>query len=295
MSLNSMTGFARVDGSDVAATWYFEARSVNGKGLDVRLRFPPGFEALEAPVRALAAVRFKRGNINISLHIQRTGTPVEIRVNEAALEQVLAAAKLIADRSGGGPVSADQLFAAKGVLEVAEVAEGEAERQQRQLMLLESCEACLDALVVARREEGRKLKVALEAHIDEIAALSDKIATSKARQPDVIAARLAQQVTRLMQSAIELDAQRLHQEAVLLATRADVAEELTRLGAHVASARELLGEAAAVGRRLDFLAQEFNREANTICSKSNDTEVTKAGMALKVVIDQLREQVQNVE
>lgn len=295
MSLQSMTGFARVDGADERAAWFFEARSVNGKGLDVRLRFPPGFDALEAPIRALAAERFRRGNINIALTVQRAGAPLEIRVNEAALEQVMSAASRVGARVGAGQVSPDAIFATKGVLEVVELAEDEAQRQARLDALVAGCADCLDALAASRHAEGTKLKQALSGQIDDIENLTRRIAGSKARQPDQIASRLAQQVARLLDTSSSLDADRLHQEAVVLATRADVAEELTRLQAHIASARDLLAENAAVGRRLDFLAQEFNREANTICAKSNDTEVTQAGMALKVVIDQVREQVQNVE
>lgn len=295
MTLNSMTGFARCDGGDESASWYWEARSVNGRGLDVRVRLPPGVEELEAQVRAAVSKTFTRGNVSVSLSMQRHGAPVEIRINEAALEQVIAAGRIIEERVFGAAITSDAVMAVKGVLEVAEVAEADDIRNARSEALHASFQTCLAELAKARGAEGAKLFGALDGQVKEIAKLTDQIAASPARTPDAIVSRLRAQVGRLKTADETLDEARLHQEALLLVTRADIEEELTRLRAHVETARELLAEDAAVGRRLDFLAQEFNREANTICSKSNDAEVTQLGMALKVVIDQMREQVQNVE
>ncbi len=291
-----MTGFARTEGSNDSASWYWEARSVNGKGLDVRLRLPTGTEELEAPVRQRIAQAFKRGNVTVNLALQRRTGGVEIRINAEALAQVVAAAKRIEDALGPGPaMTPDALLAVRGVLETADAEESEEAREQRNEALIASLETCVVALAEARRSEGTKLASVLHRHVDEIEALIERIAASPARQPETIAARLAALVSRLANAEETLDRDRLHQEAVLIATRIDVEEEISRLRAHILAARELLAEEAAVGRRLDFLAQEFHREANTICSKSNDIDITQAGMALKVVIDQLREQVQNVE
>lgn len=291
-----MTGFARTEGASETASWFWEARSVNGKGLDVRMRLPTGTEELEAPVRQRVASVFKRGNISVNLSLQRRSGGVEIRINEAALAQVVAAAKRIEDALGPGPaMSPDALLGVRGVLETGDVEESDEARQARNDALLASFDQCLVALAEARGSEGRTIAEVLLGHVDEIETLVEQIAASPARQPEAIAARLATLIARLKMADETLDADRLHQEAVLIATRVDVEEEIARLRAHVVAARALIAEDGAVGRRLDFLAQEFNREANTICSKSNDIEITKAGMALKVVIDQLREQVQNVE
>lgn len=291
-----MTGFARAEGATDTANWYWEARSVNGKGLDVRLRLPPGTEELETAIRQGVAQAFKRGNVSVNLSLQRRTGGVEIRVNEEGLAQVLAAAKRVEDALGPGPaLSADALLNVRGVLETVEAEESEEARQLRSEELLATFGACLEDLARSRRSEGAKIADVLSRHVEEIEALVGKIAASPARQPEAIASRLAALVSRLRSADETLDPDRLHQEAVLIATRVDVEEEISRLHAHIKAARELLAEDAAVGRRLDFLAQEFNREANTICSKSNDIEITQAGMALKVVIDQLREQVQNVE
>jgi len=227
--------------------------------------------------------------------MKRTTAPVEIRVNEDALQQVMRAAQRVDEVLGSGPVSTDAALSIRGVLEVVEADEADAARDRRHERLLADLAACLDGLAQARACEGESLAGTISGQIEEIARLASVIELAPARLPEAIAERLRHQVRRLIDGADELDEARLHQEVALLATRADIAEELDRLRAHVGAARALLADEGAVGRRFDFLAQEFNREANTICSKSNDTAVSQAGMALKVVIDQLREQVQNVE
>ncbi len=297
MTIQSMTGFARSQGSRGSVAWHWEVRSVNGRGLDVRLRVPPGYDSLEPKVREVAARHFVRGSLNVSLQVRSEGAPTQIRLNEAALQQVLAAAAIVGSALEGAPrPSVEGILGVRGVLETVEAAEDEAEQAARTAAMLETLDAALLGLVAARQAEGARLAEVLSAQVGEVERLTAAVAASPVRSAEAIRARLREQVARLMDaSAGQFDADRLHQEAVLLATRADVEEELKRLGAHVAAARELIGASEPVGRKLDFLAQEFNREANTLCSKANDTDVTRLGLALKTVIDQMREQVQNIE
>lgn len=293
MTLNSMTGFARADGSHAGVRWYWEVKSVNGRGLDVRVRLPQGHDQLEPKVREAAAKRFVRGSLTINLSAQRDNSAIEVRINEHALAQVLRAVEEVRRLTGAPPPSADGLLALRGVLEVTE-ADGALDSDVAAAMLV-SFDAALDALMAARADEGRRLTAVLSHHIDEIERLTRFVQASPSRTPDAIRARLAEQVARLTTASPALDPARLHQEAILLATRSDVEEELQRLTAHVASARGLLSESAPAGRKLDFLAQEFNREANTLTSKAIDMDVSRSGLALKTIIDQLREQVQNIE
>jgi len=295
MSIKSMTGFARTEGATGNVSWHWELRSVNGRGLDLRLRLPNGAESLEPQVREAAARYLARGSVTISLSVENTAGTSEIRLNEAALRQVLKATERIRQLTDAAPPRADGLIAIKGVIEVSERAESAEEAALRVTAMLESLEQGLRALVQARAAEGARLRAVLGANLDEIGRLLDVVEASPARQPAAIEARLKEQLGRLLEGANMLDPGRLHQEAVLLATRADVEEELKRLKAHIAAARELMDEPGAVGRKFDFLAQEFNREANTLCSKANDVDITRAGLALKTVIDQMREQVQNIE
>jgi uncharacterized protein (TIGR00255 family) len=295
MTIKSMTGFARTEGATGNVSWHWELRSVNGRGLDLRLRLPTGAESLEPQVREAAARHLMRGSVTISLSAENRGGTQEIRLNEPALRQVVKATERIRQLTDAAPPRADGLIAIKGVIEVVERVESAEEAGARVRAMLESLEQGLRGLVQARAAEGARLKAVLGANLDEIARLLATIEASPARQPAAIEARLKEQLGRLLDGANMLDPGRLHQEAVLLATRADVEEELKRLKAHIAAARELLEEPGAVGRKFDFLAQEFNREANTLCSKANDVDITRAGLALKTVIDQMREQVQNIE
>ena len=295
MALQSMTGFARVDGTGGQARWHWELRSVNGRGLDVRLRLPPGLEHLEPQVRQAIGARATRGSFNATLTLDRQQADVEVQLNERVLQQVLKAADQLAGITGAGRPSADALLGIRGVLEVVEAVESKDDAERRGSAILRSLESALAALVVARREEGARLGGILGRQLDQIADLTGRIAALPVRRPEAIAERLRENVQRLLDSAQGLDAARIHQEAVLIATRNDVEEELKRLGAHIAAARDLLETSEPVGRKLDFLAQEFNREANTLCSKSSDVEMTQLGLELKVVIDQMREQVQNIE
>ena len=295
MSIKSMTGFARADGSLGAVAWHWEVRSVNGRGLDVRVRLPSGYESLEPPIREAVAKHLARGNVTVSLSADRREGGQEIRLNEAALAEVVKAAERIRELTGCALPRADGLVGIKGVLEVSEVEEGAEETAARFEAMLQHLNEVLIALVSARSAEGDRLNEVLNANLVEIERLVSLIESSPARKPAAVAERLNEQVARLLEAGNGLDPERLHQEAVLLATRVDVEEELKRLSAHIGAARELLEDNGAVGRKFDFLAQEFNREANTVCSKANDVEITRAGLALKTVIDQMREQVQNIE
>jgi uncharacterized protein (TIGR00255 family) len=290
-----MTGFARAEGSDATSSWFWEVRSVNARGLDVRLRLPPGSEQLEPQARDILARRLVRGSVTANLTLKREAGLPEFRLNERALEQVLKAANRVAELTGGERPRIESLLALKGVLEVVEPEEDKAEAEARNALVLQSLAEAVEGLVRARAAEGERLAMVVAGQVDEIERLVDLIERAPGRGAAAISQRLAELVSRLMEPGAALDPARLHQEAVLIATRVDVAEELARLKAHVASLRDLVAEPSAVGRKLDFLAQEFNREANTLCSKSNDPEVTRAGLALKSVIDQMREQVQNIE
>ena len=295
MAIESMTGFARADGAYGDASWHWEIRSVNNRGLDVRLKLPFGYEALEPRVREGLAKRVTRGSINVTLAIDHEARAASVRVNEDVLQQVVALAQRMASNLGAEPPRVEALLALKGIVDVVDATEAEEVVAHRHVRMLEGLEVALDGLKAARASEGARLGDIIGAQIDEIARLADEIEASPARTPEAIRARLAEQVERLIGTGQGLDPQRLHQEAVMLATRADVDEELKRLAAHVAATRVLLGEGGPVGRKLDFLAQEFNREANTLTSKAADHDIARRGLALKVVIDQMREQVQNIE
>lgn len=292
----SMTGFGRASGEENGVSWSWELRSVNSRGLDIRLRLPPGYDMLEPLSRKALTAGLERGSITATLEVKRVTTAPALRVNTAVLETVIAAAEDIRDRVGGSPLQAEQVLALRGVLETVEAEETPDAIEQRAGAVLKSLDAALKQLVAARTEEGARLHDILADRIAQIEACVAKVGAHPSRTPEAIRARLAQQIARIMEAeAANFDQDRLLQEAAILATRADVEEEVKRLNAHIAAARDLLREPGAVGRRLEFLAQEFNREANTLCSKANDIEITELGLRLKSLIDQVREQVQNVE
>ncbi|MFO1131932.1 MAG: YicC/YloC family endoribonuclease [Hyphomicrobiales bacterium] len=295
MPTSSMTGFARASGERQGLFWQWEIKSVNGKALDVRLRLPPGFEALETPVRAALAAAFRRGNLQVSLSVSGQVGRETVRLNQDILDRLVETGEALRDRIGGEPLRADVLLSIKGVVEVAAVPEEEGEAEARNAAMLESFGETLAALGRARREEGGRLNAVVSSQVQRIAELADQARRNPSRTPEAIRARLAEQVSRLLETGAPLDPDRLHQEAVIAATRADIQEELDRLGSHVEAAQALLASNEAVGRKFDFLAQEFNREANTLCSKASDRSLTAIGLDLKTVIDQLREQVQNIE
>jgi uncharacterized protein (TIGR00255 family) len=290
-----MTGFARAEGFRDGFAWAWEVRSVNARNLDVRAKLPPGYEALEMKARARIAEKFKRGSITIALNLERPERAVRIKVNREVLTQVVGLARELAHEVNAPPPQVEGLLSLHGVLERVEEEESEEERTNREASLAESLESALESLGVARAAEGAKLKEAVASHLNRIGLLADAAERTAALQPDALKKRLREQVAALLEAKPDLPEERLAQEAALLASRADVREELDRLHAHLGAARELIEEGGAVGRRFDFLCQEFNREANTLCSKSTDIELTRIGLDLKASIEQLREQVQNIE
>ena len=297
MALASMTGFSRVEGASGLVRWTWELRSVNGKNLDIRIRIPSGLEELESVIRKVCGDALKRGNVTVGLSMQREAGDMELQVNEHALESVLTAVKLLHRRvPDAAPATLDGILAHKGVLELKEPVEDEATRAVMIGELQRTLDEAVKGLVEMRESEGAKIEAVVAGQVSEIERLAKAAEAHPGRSPEAIRERLTAQVADLMgASGGALDPQRLHQEAVLLATKADIREELDRLFAHVKAARELFASGGAIGRKLDFLAQEFNREANTLCSKSNAVELTSIGLDLKSVIDQLREQIQNLE
>lgn len=295
MAVQSMTGFARAAAKHEGAAITWELRSVNGKGLEARLRLPPGCERIEPAAKQAIQKRFARGNVQASLAVARAGFSVQPVVNEAFLKDVAELAMRLHEQFGCRPASADGLLALRGVLEVPESVGDEAGRAALDSAILGCLDVALSELVEARLAEGAALAEVLLGHVETIGILVRKAEADPSRDNTVIRERLAAQVRLLMEAGPALDESRLAMEAALLAAKADIREEIDRLDAHVASARQMIASGGAVGRRLDFLAQEFNREANTLCSKSNATSVTAIGLELKAVVDQFREQVQNLE
>lgn len=290
-----MTGFARADGHEDGASWVWELKSVNSKSLDLRFRLPPGLDGLELPLRTSLARKLKRGALSVTLTVTRSATAGGVRINREALEQVVAASQTLVAQGRAALPRADGLLALRGVLESGDEPEDETERERRQAALLASWEKALDGLVAMRRSEGARLIPVLEARLAEIAHLVAAAEDSAAVQPEALKLRLHDLVAALLDASPALPPERLAQEAALLVAKADIREEIDRLAAHVVAAQELLAEGGAIGRRFDFLCQEFNREANTLCSKSSDVALTRIGLDLKAVIEQLREQVQNLE
>jgi uncharacterized protein (TIGR00255 family) len=295
MSLASMTGFARAHGTSGPYAWAWEIKSVNSKGLDIKLRLPSGMDAAEPLARQKIAAAITRGSVFASLNVKREAAVSEVRINETVLAQVAEAARLIAERIDARAPAIDGLLAIRGVIDVVEPEEGEDERQALQAAVLAGLDRALTGLAAMRASEGAALETVLTARLDEIAALKKDAEDNPARRPEAIKARLAEQVAALLDGNRAFDPDRLHQEAILLASKADIREELDRLDAHVAAARKLLAEGGPVGRKLDFLSQEFNRETNTLCSKANDVSLTATGLSLKAAVEQFREQVQNLE
>ena len=295
MSLASMTGFARAHGAAGAYGWAWELKSVNAKGFDLRLRLPPGWDAIEAALRASAQRALARGTVSATLDVTRNGAAPTVRVNEEVLAAILDSFRTIAKKVDAKPPSLDGILGLKGVIELVEAEENAEERQKAEAAALTGFDQALAELIAARRREGDALARVLGERVATIAKLVAAAEASPARRPEAIRARLAEQVKALLATGEKLDPERLHQEAVMLAAKADVREEIDRLAAHVEAARELIDRGGAVGRRLDFLAQEFNREANTLCAKANDVALSAIGLELKTVVDQFREQVQNLE
>ena len=294
MSIISMTGFAGSHGRLGTLSWRWEIKSVNGRGLDIRLRTPPGFDSIEPAARLLTAERFKRGNLQATLMLEEQDSARAFRVDPAALAAAIRIARELCDQHGLAPARVDGLLALKGVIIADELANDPEQRAARDAAVLESLAVALDSLRRSRRAEGTKLAKVLAGMLDEIEQLTAKASALAAATPEALRARLRSQLDDLLADTA-ISEERLAQEVAMLAVRADIREELDRLNAHVSEARRLLAAGEAIGRQFDFLSQEFNREANTLCSKSADIEMTRIGLALKAVIDQMREQAQNVE
>jgi uncharacterized protein (TIGR00255 family) len=295
MALSSMTGFARGHGETSGYAWAWEIKSVNAKGLDLRLRLPPGWDAVEAPVRSKAGEALARGTVYATLNVERHGKSPVVRINEDVLHAVLATVKALAGRIDADRPRLDGILSVKGVIEVVDAEEGEDERRVAENAVVSGFSAVLTNLIENRRREGDALGRILLGRLQEIADLIGRAEAAAARRPDAVRHRIADQIAALLESSDRFDPDRLHQEAVLIAARADVREELDRLAAHVEQAQTMVTKGGAVGRRLDFLAQEFNRETNTLCAKANDLELTNVGLELKGAVEQFREQVQNLE
>lgn len=295
MALSSMTGFARTAFEVDGAKFVWELKSVNARGLEMRFRFPPGMDHLEADVRVHAREKLKRGSCFFALQKENESSAPRLMLNEDALALVVAAARRLASVEGIAMPSADGILRIPGVLQDrAQASSDDTAAERRTAAVLSGFALAADALAAARAEEGRRLADILDAQLATIEGLVQAAEEIAAEAPDVLRARINDQVALLSTSGT-LDPDRLHQEAVIAATRADVREELDRLTSHIAGARQLVKSGDAVGRRLDFLTQEFNREANTLCSKAFDVRLTEIGVELKTVIDQMREQVQNLE
>ena len=295
MALSSMTGFARGHGVAGSYAWSWEIKSVNAKGLDLRLRLPPGWDAVEVLARKSATEKLSRGTVYASLTVERKGVAPTVKVNEPVLAAVLATLKSLGGKVDAAKPTLDGILSLKGVIEVTEEDEREEDRHAAEAAIIAGFEKLLADLIVMRREEGATLGRLLSARLTEIAALAARAETAPGRKPEAIKARLAEQVATLLAASTRFDSDRLHQEAILIASKADIREELDRLASHVAQVHKMIADGGPIGRRLDFLAQELNRESNTLTAKANDVDLTNIGLELKSVVEQFREQVQNLE
>ncbi|MFO1148690.1 MAG: YicC/YloC family endoribonuclease [Alsobacter sp.] len=295
MALASMTGFARETGTTGAWQWAWELKSVNAKGLDIRVRLPPTFEHLSDEVRQRVGKTAQRGTCFVNLAAAREAAAPVARINTQLLEALAEALSPYDGRFGLRAPDVGALLSVRGVVEIADAPEDTQDLGLVAQAMLEGLDRALVELRQSRRSEGAALAATLAERVDAIARLAKAADECPARKPEAIRQRLSEQVATLVEASRGLDPVRLHQEAVLLAAKADIREEIDRLHAHVGAARELMGKGGAVGRRLDFLAQEFSREANTLCAKANDVSLTVIGLDLKTEVEQFREQVQNVE
>lgn len=291
--LSGMTGFGSGTRTGAFGTVSVEARSVNGKGLDVRLRLPNGFEALEPTLKEMARARFARGSVTITVTFDAPQSEGDVRIDDVRLTAFAEAAKALYAKGLAREPSAGELLCLKGVI-LQDEANPSSERTATLVAAAtEAAGEALAGLQEARHSEGQALTVVLEEHLSEIASLRDEASTSASALPQTIRDRIKAKFDELLPSGLDPD--RLEAEAAALAVKADIREELDRLAAHIVDARKLLAEGSPCGRKLDFLSQEFNREANTLCSKAADSDLTRAGLAMKAAVDRMREQVQNVE
>lgn len=298
MAIQSMTGFARATGLAAGRSFAWEIRAVNGRSHDIKLRTPPGFDSVGEEARKSLATKVNRGSIQINLQVATAASASDamrsVRINAELLATLAHAVAAVPVPVGMGGATLDALLGLRGVVEQVEE-DPLAQLEAMKKTLLGAFAVAETDFLVSRSNEGEALASVLSGQLDQISLFTKAITDHPARSADAIRARLGAQIALLLEGANKLDPDRLHQEAAILATKADVREELDRLEAHVASARDMLGAGGAVGRRLDFLAQEFGREASTLCAKANDATLSRIGLDLRAVVDQWREQVQNVE
>lgn len=290
-----MTGFARSQNMWESYSWVWEIRSVNGRALDIRCRIPSGLDAFDQHIRGILKKALSRGSLNVSLQLQRDSGGVEVRVKPEVLDQLVVLAKDVAKKHDMPAPSIEGLMMIRDVVEISEGDEDEDFLKKRDVAIKKSFDDAVQALLKSRADEGAATVKMLTDLIDEIERLVNQSEEIAGEQPELLKNRFEEKVNALLDDKRGLDAERITQEIVILATKADIKEELDRLKAHIASARKHLADGGIAGRKLDFLTQEFNREANTLCSKAQDIRLTELGLALKTAIDQLREQVQNIE
>jgi uncharacterized protein (TIGR00255 family) len=295
MALSSMTGFARTHGASGPYAFEWELKSVNAKGFDLRMRLPPGWDELESFAKKRASEVLSRGTVYANFNVKRTNALSTVRVNEDVLASIVHIAGMLAGKIDAVAPSVDGLLSIKGVIEVVEPENDEVEDKAARDAAAVAFDQALAHLLDMRRREGVALGQILLQRMNEIEQLAKRAEAAPGRKPEAVKARLAEQVAMLLETSDRFDPDRLNQEALLIAAKADIREELDRIASHVAQAREMIAKGGPVGRRLDFLAQEFNREVNTCCSKSNDIELTNTGLEMKNVVEQFREQVQNLE
>lgn len=304
-----MTGFARLDGgttlspdpaanadaADRALQWTIELRSVNGKGLDIRLRTPASLDGLDQELKKLISKKLGRGNVTLNLNLKNNSSGKRLELDEDAFRDVLGAAEKAAKISGLPMPDLGTLLTNRSVLKETENQQTETQTATLHQAITSDIEAAIDQLIRAQQEEGRALQSTIEERLTTIASLTKDATETSEAQAEGLKQRLGDALSKLLTEAETMDEARLHQEAMLIAVKADITEELDRLRAHIDQANDLLTRDEPVGRRFDFLCQEFNREANTLCSKASSKELTYIGLELKTIIDQLREQVQNIE
>jgi uncharacterized protein (TIGR00255 family) len=295
MALSSMTGFARSNGASGPYAFEWELKSVNAKGFDLRMRLPPGWDELEAFAKKRAGQVLSRGTVYANLNVKRTTAVSTVRINEEVLASIVKVAGDLAGKIDAVAPSIDGLLSIKGVIEVVESESNEAEDKAAKAAAAKAFDQALVELVEMRQREGVTLGQILSQRMDEIEHLAKRAEAAPGRKPEAIKSRLAEQLAALLEASDRFDPDRLNQEALLIAAKADIREELDRIASHISQAREMIGKGGPIGRRLDFLAQEFNREVNTCCSKSNDLELTNTGLEMKNIVEQFREQVQNLE
>tara|TARA_B100001123_G_scaffold401331_1_gene487913 strand:- start:93 stop:965 length:873 start_codon:yes stop_codon:yes gene_type:complete len=290
-----MTGFARVEGAESGFSWAWEIKSVNARSLDIRVRLPAGMDSIESELRSLVPKRLMRGNIFANLTLNKTSNSHDISINTDVLGNLIEIAKQFSKTHNVPLLGLDGLLSIRGVIEVKEEEETKQQKKELEDIILVGLGKALDQLVKSRYDEGENLRVSVENHLNCIEQYVEEACNIVSTQQSFFSERLLRQVKSLSDAMPALTEERLVQEATLLAVRADITEELDRLSAHIQGARELILNGSPLGRKLDFLCQEFNRETNTICSKSSNLDLTRVGLGLKASIEQMREQIQNLE